>query len=699
MYKIFAQIKRLWVGLGSPFPSVVRHVRYAWLGRQYPPRILANDAHQQNTEQWKRDVAVIIPCHNYGRYVAGAIESILSQTVKPSTILVIDDASTDDTQDVIARYKEKGVRSIHVECKSLALTRNVGAKETTSTFLLYLDADDTLPPDYIEKCLEKTTDPHVALVYGDFQNNGDNHYYFRTADFSEDLLSRANFISSHALIRRDAFDAVSGYRQITHSFEDWDFYRRVIAKGYTAAHADTFVQYRVHKDSMSQVLMQSENRTYFKTAALAQHPITIFTHWTGQMQDIETFVDLLLQIDRIPALVSIHWHNSSADPLFDAALRNAMSKLPFAECLYTAHPLPPETHVEVAALDALNDMILRCNTEYVWSVGESTRIHPDTLTTLQTCMEADVVAVYAADASEAIATRNFACALFRKGPLKALAPFSFSPDLSPEKTCAETLYTLLDVQGDCLSCPNAKTTSIQNETVSPAPIQADLCVSLSGREWMWPLTQKFLEEQQYPHTLIHLILLDTSQNTAFGHMVREWLQTCDYGKTTYLQETVGERGLADKPRDTSLTDVCRACVQIYARFQKLTHSSVVFFLEDDVLPPVDTYRNLYKHLTPGVGSVSAVYWHRHEKQPVCWNWNGDAPVFPIPGKGISDIGGNGFGCVAVRGPLFRKTVLRFGPDWQNYDYYFYKDLRAAHGKALLDWDAVCRHYADANTWS
>lgn len=230
-------------------------------------------------------------------------------------------------------------------------------------------------------------------------------------------------------------------------------------------------------------------------------------------------------------------------------------------------------------------------------------------------------------------------------------------------------------------------------------ISADLCLSLSGRTWMWPLTREFLELQEYPHDQMRLIVLDTSQQAEYAAMIRDWLKGCDYGKTVYLRDAVGPVGLADLPRTTRVQEVCRACVRIYNHFVRASKAPVVFFLEDDVVPPLDAYPRLLRLLTPEISSVSGLYWHRHEHNPICWNWVGDDAVFPPIQEGVRQIGGNGFGCLVIHGDLLRRTHFRCGPTWQNYDYYFYRDLRDRCETALLDWDCVCRHYTDTLTWS
>ncbi len=106
-------------------------------------------------------VSVIITCHNYGCYLAAAIESVLNQTHVPNEILVVDDSSMDDTQEITQQFSEQGIRYLRVENQRAHLSRYDGLLATNSEIILFLDADNTLPPDYIETGLRKFTCPLV----------------------------------------------------------------------------------------------------------------------------------------------------------------------------------------------------------------------------------------------------------------------------------------------------------------------------------------------------------------------------------------------------------------------------------------------------------------------------------------------------------------------------------------------------------
>ena len=123
-------------------------------------------------------VSVVIPCHNYGRFVREAIESVLAQTRAEIELIVVDYGSTDDTGRTVADYPR--ARYLRRSNRGTGVARNDGLAESVGEFLLFLDADDKLVPDAIESsaaCLE--THPDCAFVYGhvrQFDDSGPAQY-------------------------------------------------------------------------------------------------------------------------------------------------------------------------------------------------------------------------------------------------------------------------------------------------------------------------------------------------------------------------------------------------------------------------------------------------------------------------------------------------------------------------------------------
>ena len=99
-------------------------------------------------------VTVIIPCYNDGRFLRAALTSVLSQTLRPLEILVIDDGSTDSTTRHILRHLNiPGTRVIRQENRGLPGARNTGIRSSGGSYIYFLDADDSIHPE----CLAKLT--------------------------------------------------------------------------------------------------------------------------------------------------------------------------------------------------------------------------------------------------------------------------------------------------------------------------------------------------------------------------------------------------------------------------------------------------------------------------------------------------------------------------------------------------------------
>ena len=87
-------------------------------------------------------VSVIVPCHNYGRFLAQALDSVRAQDYPTVETVVVDDGSTDDTTAVAARYPE--VRYLRQPNQIMSAARNAGVRASCGEYVVFLNADDWL---------------------------------------------------------------------------------------------------------------------------------------------------------------------------------------------------------------------------------------------------------------------------------------------------------------------------------------------------------------------------------------------------------------------------------------------------------------------------------------------------------------------------------------------------------------------------
>jgi glycosyltransferase involved in cell wall biosynthesis len=216
--------------------------------------------------RWREDpnpaiaslVSVVITCYNQALFLGESVESVLAQTHPSVEIVVVDDGSLDNTEEVARRYPQ--VRYIRQENRGLAAARNAGLRRSNGDFLVFLDADDRLVPDALRIGMTSLRDhPECALVWG--------HYHLLSPD-GEVLsppagspverdkfaaLLRGNYIEMHGAVmfRRGVFADVGGYDERLHACEDYDLYFRIVRNHSIHCHGKVVAEYRRHAATMN----------------------------------------------------------------------------------------------------------------------------------------------------------------------------------------------------------------------------------------------------------------------------------------------------------------------------------------------------------------------------------------------------------------------------------------------------------------
>ena len=96
-------------------------------------------------------ISVVIPAYNAGKYICAAIDSILTQTLQPLEVIVTDDGSTDNTQELIRQYTQDGrIQCILQKNGGISAARNAGIRKGRGEWIALLDADDIWHPRKLE---------------------------------------------------------------------------------------------------------------------------------------------------------------------------------------------------------------------------------------------------------------------------------------------------------------------------------------------------------------------------------------------------------------------------------------------------------------------------------------------------------------------------------------------------------------------
>lgn len=133
-------------------------------------------------------ISVIIPVYNVEAYLEACINSILNQTCLPDEIILVDDGSTDCSGSICDAFSANSdmIRVIHQPNGGLSDARNAGIREAKSDYLMFLDSDDTILPDAIERLSSVVVQYHPEVVVG----NVTSYYADRTVPKMHVLQSR-----------------------------------------------------------------------------------------------------------------------------------------------------------------------------------------------------------------------------------------------------------------------------------------------------------------------------------------------------------------------------------------------------------------------------------------------------------------------------------------------------------------------------
>lgn len=120
-------------------------------------------------------VSIILPSWNTGNYIAESIQSVIDQTYKKWELLIVDDCSTDNTDETVGTLKDGRIRYLKNEKNmGAALTRNRALREAQGEWIAFLDSDDIWMPEKLEKQIGFMKDRNVVFSYHDFEKIDEN---------------------------------------------------------------------------------------------------------------------------------------------------------------------------------------------------------------------------------------------------------------------------------------------------------------------------------------------------------------------------------------------------------------------------------------------------------------------------------------------------------------------------------------------
>lgn len=208
----------------------------------------------------------------------------MKQTYENTEVIVVDDESSDSPIEVAERYPVKYIRIKHKGAATPAHANNVGRRLCKGSFLMFLDADDIIEPNYVEECYMKFLEQvrlgrNVGFVWTGYRAFEDaEHVSIPKAG----VLTRFNYNAplgqlGAMLLPKRVCEAVGNFDDSLFGYSDWDWVIRACSKGFVGVSVrEPLHHYRFHKGSLSSYA--SRNKQAIK-ALCSKHPLFRFLNF------------------------------------------------------------------------------------------------------------------------------------------------------------------------------------------------------------------------------------------------------------------------------------------------------------------------------------------------------------------------------------------------------------------------------------
>lgn len=191
-------------------------------------------------------VSIIIPAYNAEKTLPETLDSACACTYEPLEIIVVDDGSTDGTLSIAHGYaaRDARIKVLHQENAGACHARNHAIGESTGEYILPLDADDIIVPEFISLAAA-TLDmrPEVKVVQPRAHFFGMRSGEWRLPMFSRHLLARRNMIEMTSMYRRADWERVGGYCEEIIAREDWEFWISILKDGGEVVRTEEVMHY------------------------------------------------------------------------------------------------------------------------------------------------------------------------------------------------------------------------------------------------------------------------------------------------------------------------------------------------------------------------------------------------------------------------------------------------------------------------
>lgn len=222
------------------------------------------------------DFSIIVPCYNQENFLAETLQSVQNQTLKNWECIIVNDGSTDSSEQIINEFCAQDSRFIKINQanKGLAATRNNGIMAASGTYILPLDGDDKIGADYLELALhEFQKNPQLKLVYAQAEFFATKNEYWPLPEYTYRRILFVNCIYCSAIFRKSDYLKTEGYDvNMRHGYEDWEFWLQLLSPEDQVYRLNSVqFYYRQRDQSMISFLNEKNKRRDMETYIMEKH--------------------------------------------------------------------------------------------------------------------------------------------------------------------------------------------------------------------------------------------------------------------------------------------------------------------------------------------------------------------------------------------------------------------------------------------
>jgi glycosyltransferase involved in cell wall biosynthesis len=203
-----------------------------------------------------KKISIIVTARNYAQFLHECLSSCINQSVIPHEVIYSDDFSTDNSLKVAASVP--GIKIVkHKSHQGVVKARNAGVKASSGNVLVFVDGDDMLPSDFLERHLQ-VFDRNTPFVYCAAQAFGLFDTFWKVHPWGRLFLFNRNFVNTSIMVWKDVFLAAGGWMETCEkTMWDWSLAIRLSRFG-TPRKSPAVLLYRQHQKSYSRVAERTD---------------------------------------------------------------------------------------------------------------------------------------------------------------------------------------------------------------------------------------------------------------------------------------------------------------------------------------------------------------------------------------------------------------------------------------------------------